>query len=269
MAINLILLTLFSIATVLAVRYLLMKGFDNLCTYFSLSSKARGQVIGYTTSIPEFTVVVSSAFAGVFEAGLWNIASSNIINWVLFAIAVLFYKQQRDMLNKKFIEEIIFASVAVLIPLSLSLFKVGLNIPVAIGLIILFVIYKIIDRKLNPKTERSSVPTEDRPNVFVGAVLLISGIFVVVVCGKYLGQYSANLINQIGIPAWAIGWILGFITSLPEMTSFFEIFRIHKMRGTLHLTDDMQEALDTLVASNCSNLGIILPVGLIIFTIFR
>lgn len=265
---NLILLTLFGITTVLSVRYLLMKGIDNVCTIFKLSSKSKGQIIGYSTSIPEFTVVISSAFASVFDAGLWNIASSNIINWILFALAVLFYGQQRDMLDKKFVEEIIFASVAVIIPLTLSLFKVGLNIPMAIALIFLFAIYKIIDQMLNPKTEEPEAANQDKPNIFAGLALLVSGILLVVICGKYLGFFSEKLINQIGIPAWAIGWILGLITSLPELTSFFEIFRIHKKRGTLHLSNDMQEALDALVASNCSNLGIILPIGLIIFTIF-
>jgi Ca2+/Na+ antiporter len=267
MIVNFTILTLLAVITVFSVRFLLINGVDKLCNYFKLSSKSKGQIIGYSTSIPEFTVVVSSAFAGVFEAGLWNIASSNIINWVLFAMAVLFYGQQKDMLNKKFIEEIVFATVAVLIPLFLSLFKIGLNLPMALGLIVLFVIYKIIDRLLNPKDEDSSTQASEKPNVLAGIVLLFVGILLVVVCGKYLGQYSEKLINQIGIPAWAIGWILGFITSLPEMTSFFEIFRIHKKRGTLHLTDDMQEALDTLVASNCANLGIILPIGLIIFTL--
>ncbi len=265
---NLLILSCFAIGTVLSVRYLIMGGIDRICVFFNLSSKAKGQIIGYSTSVPEFTIVVSSAFAGVFDAGLWNIASSNIINWILFAIAVLFYKQQRDMLDKKFIEEIVFASVAVLIPLFLSLAKVGLNIPMAFGLIALFIVYKIVDKLLNKNEIAPPKASETKSNPLLGILLLIGGVGAVIFCGKFLGQSSERLINQLGIPAWTIGWILGFITSLPELTSFFEIFHLHKIRGTLHLKDDMQEALDTLVASNCSNLGIILPIGLIIFTLF-
>ncbi len=265
MIINFIFLAALAIATVLSVRYLLIKGIDNVCTYFNLSSKSKGQIIGYSTSVPEFTVVISSAFAGVFDAGLWNIVSSNIINWFLFTVAVLFYGQQKDILNKKFFDEIFFASVAVVIPLFLSLNRVGLNVPVALGLILLFVVYKLIDHLVNPKGVSVSVPESERPRIFLGILLLICGIILVVFCGMFLGQISERLIHQLGTPAWAIGWILGLVTSIPELASFFEIFRIHKKRGTLSLTDDMQEALDTLVASNLSNLGIILPVGLFVF----
>lgn len=269
MIINFIILSILAIITVLSVRFLLINGIDKICNYFKLSSKFKGQIIGYSTSIPEFTVVISSAFAGVFEAGLWNIASSNIINWLLFSIAVICYGQQKDMLNLKFIEEILFASIAMLIPLCLSVFKIGLNLPMAIGLLILFLIYKIIDHLLNPKTADSSVSNTNKPDKVIGIIQLVSGIFLVILCGKFLGQCSEKLINQIGISAWAIGWILGLITSIPELTSFFEVFRIHKKRGTISLTDDMQEALDTLAVSNFTNLGIILPIGLIVFTIFK
>ncbi len=268
MLINFSILAVLAITTVLSVRFILITGIDTICTRFKLSSKTKGQIIGYATSVPEFTVVVSSAFAGVFTAGLWNIASSNIINWVLFSSAVLFYHQQKDMLHKKFIEEIIFAFVAVLIPLGLSISRIGLNAPMAIGLLLLFVVYKILDHVFNSKTVVTMKSDKSASNIEIGILQLISGILIIIVCGKYLGRYSERLIMQIGVPAWAIGWILGFITSIPEMTSFFEIFRIHKKRGTIHLTDDMQEALDTLVASNFTNLGIILPIGLIILTFF-
>jgi len=269
MLINFTALAVLAIITVLSVRYILITGIDTICTRLKLSSKSKGQIIGYATSVPEFTVVISSAFAGVFTAGLWNIASSNVINWFLFSAAVLFYGQQRDMLHKKFIEEIIFAFVAVLVPLGLSVFQVGLNVPMAIGLLLLFVVYKILDHLLNPKTVVPAVPYDGKSNMLIGILQLVTGIIIIIICGKYLGRYSGRLITQIGVPAWAIGWILGLITSIPELTSFFEIFRLHKKRGTIHLTDDMQEALDTLVASNFTNLGIILPIGLVIFTLYK
>ena len=48
------------------------------------------------------------------------------------------------------------------------------------------------------------------------------------------------------------------------MRGFFEIFRKHKKADTLEGIEDTQEALDALVASNMSNLGIILPIGIFI-----
>jgi hypothetical protein len=43
-------------AGVVTVKYLLIIGIGNISAVFKLSSKIRGQVIGYATSIPEFTV---------------------------------------------------------------------------------------------------------------------------------------------------------------------------------------------------------------------
>jgi Ca2+/Na+ antiporter len=89
-----LLLLIISATTVLvAVKYLLIMGIGNLSAVFRLSAKARGQITGYATSIPELTALTAGAFAGVFDAGLWNIASSNIINWVLFLAIIVVFRQ--------------------------------------------------------------------------------------------------------------------------------------------------------------------------------
>jgi hypothetical protein len=71
------------------------------------------------------------------------------------------------------------------------------------------------------------------------------------------------------MPAWIIGWILGIVTSLPECVSFYDIFRLEKSRGRLHLRDDTQQGLDALVSSNMCNLGVILPVGLLVYLLVK
>jgi len=53
------------------------------------SAKARGQVTGYATSVPELIGLVAAGMAGVWEAGFWNVASSKIINSVLMLLAIL------------------------------------------------------------------------------------------------------------------------------------------------------------------------------------
>jgi Ca2+/Na+ antiporter len=67
-------------ATVMAVRLLIIPGIGVLCARAGFSPKTRGQIIGYATSVPELAVVAASAVMGVFEAGFWNIASSNMVN---------------------------------------------------------------------------------------------------------------------------------------------------------------------------------------------
>jgi Ca2+/Na+ antiporter len=77
-----------AVAIVAAVRFFVITGVELVCRRFAFSSKTKGQLIGYTTSLPEFVVILSSALGGVFDVGLWNIVSSNIINWLLFLAAV-------------------------------------------------------------------------------------------------------------------------------------------------------------------------------------
>ncbi len=80
--------------------------------------------------IPEFTVLVAGAFAGIISAGLWNIVSSNIINCVLFLITVVAYRHQLDLKNKWFKDEIIFGALSLAVPLLL----LSLNLEVGFGM---------------------------------------------------------------------------------------------------------------------------------------
>ena len=251
--------------TVTAVRYLVIRGIDTLCCILRLPPKTRGQIIGYATSMPEFVVVLSAAFSGVFEAGLWNIASSNIINCVLFASGVLVYRQHRELKRKRFIDEIVFVVLSVAAPLAMFRLQLDMSLGLAAGLIAFFAVYKVADRFVNPQGEVAEVPPPAETHLGRGIAALVLGIIVVIVAGRFLGSSAAMLVDGLGVPAWAVGWILGFVTSIPELTSFFEIYRLAKVRGQLDGEDDTQEAFDALVASNMSNLGIILPLGYVVF----
>ncbi|HEY5653001.1 MAG TPA: hypothetical protein VIR63_01375 [Pontiella sp.] len=85
------------------------------------------------------------------------------------------------------------------------------------------------------------------------------------VSGRFLGISANALIIQLSVPAWAVGWILGLVTSVCELASFIEIYRIHRPVDSPNHIKDAQEALDALVASNIANLGLILPLGIVVF----
>lgn len=249
-----------------AVRLLLIPGIGKVGAAFGLSAKTRGQIIGYATSVPEFTVVVAGALAGVFDAGMWNIASSNIINWVLFLVIIFAYKQQRDLLNAVFIDELVFGALSVAVPLVMFALAVGTGLWVALGLLGLFVVYKILDRALNkPALVVAATFANGKGGLWAGAGLMIPGILLILLAGRFLGNSANALVVQLKVPAWAVGWILGLITSIPEMTSFREIYRLRRTKDGSQCIADTQEALDALVASNVSNLGLILPLGMIVY----
>ena len=251
-----------------AVRFLLIPGIGRIGAALKFSAKVRGQMIGYATSVPEFTVLVAGALAGVFNAGLWNIAASNIINWVLFLATVFAFRQQLDLKNKGFIDEIVFGVLSVIIPLLMFAVHIGVGYATAAGLVGFFVLYKVMDKRLNKAGKPAPVPKgSENGTLRGGSLFLVVGILAILLSGKFLGSSAGALITQLNVPAWAVGWILGLVTSVCELASFIEIYRIHKPKDSPRHIKDTQEALDALVASNIANLGLILPLGMVIYLI--
>jgi len=249
-----------------AVRFLLISGIGRIGAALKLSAKMRGQVIGYATSVPEFTVLVAGALAGVFNAGLWNIAASNIINWLLFLLTVVAFRQQLDLKNKVFIDEIVFGILSVVVPLFLFAAHIGTGYATVAGLLVFFVFYKIMDKRLNKAGKPAPLPAgAEDGSLWSGILFLVIGVGIILLAGKFLGSSTLTLVRLLNVPAWAVGWILGLVTSVCELTSFVEIYRIHKPKDSPRHIKDTQEALDALVASNVANLGLILPLGMLVY----
>ena len=254
-----------AVLTVISVRVLLMPGIDIVGSRLKFSTKTRGQIIGYATSVPELTIVLISAFNGIFDAGLWNIVSSNVINWLLFITAVLAFKQQADLINRRFIDEILFGLFSVIIPLVLHRIAPKPSLGAVFFLMAVFAIYKVADHLLYHRDEMRDEETGPRQSgMAVGVAMMVIGLIVILFAGKFIGASAKRLIISLGAPSWLIGWILGLVTSIPELTSFFEIYRVEKRKDRLHLTKDTQQALDAMVTSNMMNLCIILPVGIVV-----
>jgi Ca2+/Na+ antiporter len=252
--------------TVVAVRFLVVRGIEILCARLGWSRKTKGQILGYATSVPELVMVVASARMGVFDAGLWNVVSSNIINWILFLSAVVAYRQVRGLVSARFVDEILFGLASVALPLALIGFDVEPGAVVAGVLVGVFILYKVLDRLFNREERAPEMPGDEvRGGVGRGVIVGVAGVGLVLVAGRFLGVSAGDLVMRFDTPAWLVGWIVGFITSLPEMASFFEVYRLSKKRGQLHRVDATQNVLDALVASNMVNLGVILPTGVLLF----
>lgn len=252
-------------AIVLSVKFGLLRGIDHIANAMKWSAKARGQVTGYATSVPELVCLVSAGLAGVWEAGLWNIASSNIINAVLMSLAVIRYKQVGELFKVRFFDEIFFAAAAIFVPIALMRFDMDRNwilVPILLGF---FVFYRVIDKLLNRPEPREGTAEESIGSLPLGLILGLSAIIAITVAGLFLGDATAAVVEQMGIRPAIAGWILGFVTSIPELVTFFAVYAVAHRDGNLHKLDDTQEALDNLTGSNMSNVGVVYPVGLLVF----
>ena len=210
-----------AVAIILLVKFGLLRAIDNIANARKWSAKARGQVTGYATSVPEFVCLVSAGLAGVWEAGLWNIASSNMINAGLMLLAISFYRQVGDLFNRRFVDEIGFAAAAVAVPVVLMKFGMDTQWVVVPILLSFFVIYKLVDKTVNRSAIQHQSPDQAVGNIKFGVILGLSALIAIGIAGMFLGGATRQVVEQLGIYPAIAGWILGIVTSIPEMVTFF------------------------------------------------
>lgn len=252
-------------AIILCVKYGLLRGIDSIANAMNWSAKARGQVTGYATSVPELVCLVSAGLAGVWEAGLWNIASSNIINSGLMLTAIVSYRQFGELFNIRFLDEIFFASLAVFVPIVLMQFGMDTQwylVPILLGF---FGFYQLVDKKVNRPQDGEEEEEEAIGNLPFGVILGVTALVAIAIAGTFLGSATADVVDQMGIRPAIAGWILGVVTSIPEMVSFFAVYATARKEDQSHKLNDTQEALDNLTGSNMANVGIVYPLGLLAY----
>ena len=95
--------------------------------------------------------------------------------------------------------------------------------------------------------------------------LLLTGILLFII-GNALGDTLENLCNKFNISQTIIGILLGFITSIPELITFFESQRHYKKSNSNEILG-VVEATNNLLTSNLCNLFLIQTIGIIIYSI--
>ncbi len=267
--------------TIAAVRLLVINGLERLAQTLGWSAKTKGQILGYATSLPELVAVLATAVNGreSLAGGFWNIASSNVINLVLFLTAVVFHLRYWELFNPRFIEEISFCAFSVLLPLVLAATGVPPSLVLGLALLSCFLGYQLLDHNLAelqgkrgqqanaqaPGGAQGMAMEQMPPNQGTALVLLLMGIVALAVTGYSLGNSAELLIEAIQLPAWLVGCCLGLVTSLPELTSFFDLYGRSRGQAETRRLEATQANLDTLVSSNMANIGLIYPLGLVAF----
>ncbi len=250
---------------ILSVKFGLLRGIDQIANSMNWSAKARGQVTGFATSVPELVCLVAAGLAGVWDAGLWNIASSNIINGCLMMVAVLWFRQWGELFNRRFADEVGFALAAILAPIVLM--QAGLDqhwgmVPL---LYAFFVLYRVVDSRINAGDGEEGGNEPAVGSLQFGVILAVTSLVVIGIVGMFLGDATKTVVEQLGIHPAIAGCILGLCTSIPELISFFAVYQASRQAGRLNDLADTQEALDNLTSSNMANVGVVYPTGLAAF----
>lgn len=270
--------TIYAGLIVIISKNILVKTLRNLAENLKLKPKTVGDIAGLATSIPELLTISVSSFSGLIDASIYNVLSSNIINLIQYYGAILLNKNQKALKNKAIKVDLILVIITIILPILFTLLNSNLQFAMVPIFILLYFGFKKINdnahklylKKVDKEIEEK-LKVENRwergnkkkviKNI---AILIIVGILLFVI-GNLLGDTLEGLCLRFKIPEFVIGIVLGFVTSLPELITFFESQKHHKNE-----TNDMLgvvEATNNLLMSNILNLFIIQAIGITIFTI--
>lgn len=268
---------IYSIIIVLIAKYILVKILRKLGELLKLKPKVIGNIAGIATSIPELLTVSFSALTGLIATSTYNIISSNIINLVQYSISIIMNKNQKMVRNQAIKIDLGMVLVTILIPIIMIIFNIENNIILVPFFIILFILcYKLSSNahKLYMKKQNKDEKQEDihktvekdgvKQLIFVviyASMLVLVGVALYII-GNLLSNVLETLCIRFQIPEMIIGILLGFITSIPELITFFESQKYHKNEK-----EGVVEATSNLLTSNLINLYIIQTIGIIIYTV--
>ena len=269
---------IYSALIVLISKYILVTTLRKLAESLKLKPKTVGNIAGYATSIPELLTITTSSLRGLSGASVYNIISSNVINFIQYIGAILLNKNVDKIKNRAIITDIILVIFTILIPIVLLKMNIELNIMIVPIFVILYILFRVINdnvHKIYLKNEDEKIEHEieveeekESKNRFQTIkyiiYLIITGILLYFV-GDKLGNTLENLCKLFNISEAIIGILLGFITSIPELMTFFESQKHYKKED-----DDMLgvvEATNNLLTSNILNLFAIQTIGILITSI--
>ncbi len=259
-------------------KNILVKTLRNLAENLNLKPKTVGDIAGVATSVPELLTISASSFNGLLSASIYNVLSSNVINLIQYSSAIILNKNQKALKNKAIMVDIILVIITIILPIFFIMLKSELKFAMVPIFIILYFGFKKINdnaHKLYLKKEdkeiEEKIQREDKwergnkrkvaKNV---VILIITGILLFVV-GNLLGDTLDTLCSRFNVPELIVGIVLGFVTSIPELITFFESQKHHKNEQNDML--GVIEATNNLLMSNIMNLFFIQSIGIVIFSI--
>jgi len=222
-------------------------------------------LIAFSTSLPELSVAVISAFLGTVGVSIGNVLGSNIVDvCLIIGLGVLLATLKRSKPLNNLVPSVAKGEleslysglfIASIIPLSLIYLAYASQF---IGFILLTVFamytYHLLRTKTSTEEKEESVPEEERLKLRRYTALTFAGVIGVVASSYFIVDSASNIAETLGIPRSLIAaTIIAFGTSLPE----FSLDVRAMIRGEPAL------ALGDIVGSCFVNITLILGVTLV------
>ena len=273
---------LYSGIIVIISKYILVTTLRNLAETLNLKPKTVGDIAGYATSMPELLTIGASSFNGLISASIVNVLSSNIINIIQYFASILLNRNYYAFKNKAIKVDLILVFITIIIPV----FIVAMNIKINLSIVPIFILLYILFKKINNNVHKLYLRKEDeileneikkeekwqknnkKKTIKYVIYLVLTGILLFIV-GNLLGDTLESLCNIFNISQTIIGILLGFITSIPELITFFEAQKHYKKNTSKDNILGVVEATNNLLTSNILNLFAIQSIGIIIYMLFK
>ncbi len=224
-------------------------------------------------------MLVLRLLLGLIGTSIYNILSSNVINLVQYVFAVFLNKNTKVLKNMAIRIDIFMVIVTIIIPILMLIFNIEVKAQIIPIFVLLFILFYYINSNTHKlylqKEEKEEAEIVNKESRFIkgkkevtirySIYLLLTGIALFIV-GNLLSNSLESLCLKFNIPEFIIGIALGFITSLPELITFFESQRHHKNDNS---DLGVVEATNNLLTSNILNLFAIQSIGIIIYMIFN
>lgn len=233
---------------------------------------------GIATSMPELLTVFFSSLQGLFSTSIFNIISSNVINFIQYIWSIRLNKNEKVIKRNRALKiELIIIISTIIIPIAMVISNIEAEIGIVPIFILLFImlyylktnVYKVYKMNALSEKEERKIKEEKKwaknkkKAILAWIQLGITGV-VLYIIGNLLGNTLDILSSRFNIPQAIIGIILGFITSIPELITFIEAQRNHERRSD---EQGVIEATSNLFTSNMLNLFIIESIGIVIYVV--
>ena len=275
---------IYSICIVVISKYILVTSLRKLAENLKMKPRAVGNIAGVATSIPELLTVTVSSFRGLMGTSIYNMISSNVINFIQYSVSIIINKNYTAIKNKGIVIQNILVILTIIFPIILLKLENTLNIVIVFIFVAMYIIFYWISKKIHERylhdedtrmaqeefdrikneTESIGKGKNKRLCIYVGYILM-AGILLYFI-GNALGIVLENLAGIFGIAEWVLGVLLGLITSIPELVTFFEAQKHYKNENDKKLLGVI-EATNNLLTSNMLNIFVIQSIGIFIYII--
>ena len=270
MLIELLKFLVFAFLIVIISKYVLVVALRKLAESLNLKSNTVGKISGVATSVPELLTITTSSIRGLQLASIYNILSSNIINLILYLGTIFLNKNISKLKNRAIITDMILVLITIIIPIILLCLDIKLDLFIVPLFLIFFALFSYLNNNVHKiyliryKEEKNTQKIEIKLIIKYSFILILTMVLIYII-GELLGNSLKILCNIFGVPQFLVGVLLGIITSIPELITFFEAQKYNDKTSNEIL--GVVEATNNLLTSNVLNIFIIQTIGILIINI--